>query len=327
VTDVLVVGGGIIGLTTAVRLRERGARVTVWAPDEPDRTVSAVAAAVWYPSHTDADPRVLGWAAATFDEFRRQAGGGVPGVLMRPTRMLLRGPVDGPPWWAAAAGDVAVLGAPAPYTRQLFLVVPLVEMGPYLAWLVDRLTGDGVRIVRRRITSLAEASAAAAVVVNATGLAAGGLCHDPAVFPVRGQVVLVANPGIDVSVRDEDDPAGVTYVHPRSRDVVLGGTYEPGSRDLVPQPRTREAILRRCVALVPELAGAPVLGERVGLRPARHGGPRVQVEAVDGGGRIVHAYGHGGAGMTLSWGCADEVATLALGTSPPPAPRRVVLPH
>jgi D-amino-acid oxidase len=54
-----------------------------------------------------------------------------------------------------------------------------------------------------------------------------------------------------------------------------------------------------------------VLGERIGLRPARHGGPRVETQTVDGG-RIVHAYGHGGAGMTLAWGCADTVATLAL---------------
>jgi D-amino-acid oxidase len=62
---------------------------------------------------------------------------------------------------------------------------------------------------------------------------------------------------------------------------------------------------------VPELAGARVLGERVGLRPARRGGPRVEAEDLPGGGRVVHAYGHGGAGMTLSWGCADEVTTLA----------------
>jgi D-amino-acid oxidase len=149
-------------------------------------------------------------------------------------------------------------------------------------------------------------------VVNATGLAAGRLCADPAVFPARGHVVLVANPGLDVSVRDEGDPAGVTYVHPRSHDVVLGGTYEPGRWDVEPDPGDRAAILRRCTALVPELAGAPVIGERVGLRPGRRGGPRVEAEMV-GGGRVVHAYGHGGAGMTLAWGCADEIADLALG--------------
>lgn len=309
--DVIVVGGGIIGLTAAVRLQQRGARVTVLARDEPGRTVSSIAAAVWYPTHTDADPRVLAWAAATFDEFGRQAGDGVPAVLMRRTRMLLRHPDPVLPWWAPAAGEVILAGAPPPYTGQLSFTVPLVEMDPYLAWLAHRVTAAGGRIVRRELTRLDDALIEAPIVVNAAGLAGGALGGDGAVFPARGHVVLVANPGLTVSVRDEDDPAGVTYVHPRSRDVVLGGTYEPGRWDLRPDPGVREAILRRCTALVPQLAGAVVRGERVGLRPARHGGPRVEAQRVPGGGRIVHAYGHGGAGMTLSWGCADEISALA----------------
>jgi D-amino-acid oxidase len=267
---------------------------------------------VWYPTRTDPDPRVLGWAGATFAEFRRQAGAGAPGVVMRTTRMLLRQPVDGVPWWASVAGDVVLSAMPAPYTGRWELTVPLVEMLPYLAWSLERITAAGGLVVRRAVTRLDEALAEAPVVVNAAGLAAGSLCGDAAVYPARGQVVLVANPGLDVSVRDEGDPAGITYVHPRSRDVVLGGTYETGRWDTTPDPGTREDILRRCRALVPALAGAPVLGEKVGLRPARHGGPRVEVEQR-GSGRIVHAYGHGGAGMTLSWGCADDVADLALG--------------
>jgi D-amino-acid oxidase len=311
-TDVLVVGGGIIGLTAAVRLQQRGARVTVWAADPPEATVSAVAAAVWYPTRTEPDPRVLGWAGVTLDAFRRDAAAGVPGVLMRHTRMLLRDPPDRLPWWAPAVPDVAVAGAPAPYVAELTCTLPLVEMGTYLGGLVQRITGAGGRVVRRRVDRLGEALTECPVVVNATGLAAGVLCRDAGVFPVRGQVVLVANPGLDVSVRDEGNPAGVTYVHPRTREVVLGGTYQPNDTDPVPDPGVREAILARCRALVPQLADAPVVGERVGLRPARRGGPRVEAETVPGG-RLVHAYGHGGAGMTLAWGCADEVADLALG--------------
>lgn len=311
-TEVIVVGGGIIGLTAAIRLQQRGARVTVLAADDVRATVSAVAAAVWYPTHTDADPRVLRWAAGTLAEFRRQAAAGVAGVVLRRTRMLLREPMPALPWWAPAAGEVALVDAPHPYAQELRFSAPLVEMDPYLAWLQHEVMQAGGRIVRRRVSTLAEPLAEAPVVVNATGLAAGSLCADPAVFAVRGHIVLVDNPGLDTSVRDEDNPAGITYVHPRSNDVVLGGTFDPERVDTQPDPREAAAIVDRCVALVPQLAGVRILGERIGLRPARRGGPRVAAEITPEGGRIVHAYGHGGAGMTLSWGCADEVSNLAL---------------
>jgi D-amino-acid oxidase len=297
-TDVLVVGGGIIGLTAASRLQRRGADVTIWTDQDVQDTVSSVAAAVWYPSHTDEDSRVLRWATEAYGEFVRQASQGVPGVMLRRTRMLLRRRAL--PWWAAGAGDATMSDGEVQFTA------PLVEMDTYLPWLRRQLLDAGATIVRRRISSLDEALAAAPLVVNATGLAAGGLCGDPAVFPARGRIVLADNPGLDVSVRDEDNPAGLTYVHPRSRDVVLGGTYEEGRSSLEPDPAEAAAIVRRCIELVPELSGVRIKGERVGLRPARRGGPRVEVE-----GRIIHSYGHGGAGMTLSWGCADEIAGLA----------------
>jgi D-amino-acid oxidase len=312
-TDVIVVGGGFVGLTAAVRLQQRGAAVTVLAPDPPEATVSAVAAAVWYPTRTAPDPRVLAWAGATYDVLTGQAADGVPGVALRPTRNLLREPVAEPPWWAPAAAGVAVAPAPAPWAAEIRFTAPLVEPVPYLRWLTGRVTAAGGRVVRRRITRLADVLGEAPIVVNAAGLAAGALCGDAAVHPARGRVVLVANPGLSGSVRDEGDPAGVTYVHPRRRDVVLGGTFEPGEWDTGPDPAASAAIVRRCTALVPALAGAPVLAERAGLRPMRRGGPRVAAELV-GGTRVVHAYGHGGAGMTLSWGCAAEVAVLALGT-------------
>jgi D-amino-acid oxidase len=304
VVDVLVVGAGIIGLTCAVRLREAGARVAVLAADPPAATTSAVAAAVWYPTRIDADPRVLAWAGRTYDVLTAEAADGVPGTALRPTRMVIRDP-DATPWWASAVPDLAV--APGEWR----FTVPAVEMGPYL----DRLAARVGPVRPGRIGAFAEVAGEAPVVVNATGLAAGRLAADPAVHPVRGQVVLVANPGLSTSVRDEEHPDGAVYVHPRRADVVLGGTFEPGATDLAPRPEVAEAILRRCAAVVPEVAGARVLGHAVGLRPARHGGPRVELDPVGlpGGTRLVHAYGHGGAGVTLSWGCADEIVRLALG--------------
>ena len=86
--------------------------------------------------------------------------------------------------------------------------------------------------------------------------------------------------------------------------VVVGGTADEGEWSRTPDLGTATALLQRATRLVPELAGGHVVAHRVGLRPAR---PTVRLEAE---GRVVHSYGHGGAGVTLSWGCADEVRDL-----------------
>lgn len=314
--DVVVLGAGVVGLTCAVRLQQAGAKVAVVTADDPARTVSRIAAAVWYPTHTQGEARVLRWARRTFEELAVQAVHGVPGVVMRPTRMLLRAPAAQAPWWAAAVPDFRVARpaeVPAPFSGEWRFTVPSVEMGPYLDGLVQRITSGGGVLLRRRVVQLSDLAGLAPLVVNATGLGAGALAGDPEVHPVRGHIVRVSNPGLTTSVRDEEDPAGPTYVHPRSSDVVLGGTFEPGASDLTPVAATGQAILARCTALVPELASARVLDQLVGLRPARHGGARVAVDAASlpGGIRVIHAYGHGGAGVTLGWGCADEVVKLA----------------
>jgi D-amino-acid oxidase len=52
-----------------------------------------------------------------------------------------------------------------------------------------------------------------------------------------------------------------------------------------------------------------VVSRAVGLRPAR---PVVRLDRSDHGGRdVISCYGHGGSGVTLSWGCAEDVARLA----------------
>lgn len=68
--------------------------------------------------------------------------------------------------------------------------------------------------------------------------------------------------------------------------------------------------MRRCAALRPEIAGARVLAHRVGLRPARDA-VRLERGTLPDGRRLVHNYGHGGAGVTVAWGCAQEAARLA----------------
>jgi D-amino-acid oxidase len=310
--DATVVGAGVVGLTAALRLVEDGWRVRVLAADPPRASTSAVAAAIWFPYRAAPQERVGGWAARSLGVLRdlaRDRGAGV--VLRRCTELLRVAPALEPWWREAAGGAVAPTAAeelPEGYAAGWDVTLPVVVMPVHLGWLEDRLAAHGVTIEPRRLRAVEEAPGD--LVVVCAGLGARDLVGDGALTPVRGQVVVVEDPGLERAwLDDETDPARPTYVIPRGRDCVLGGTAQAGAEDLEPDPAVAEDILARCVAIEPRLVGARVIGHRVGLRPAR---PAVRLDAEEGGARrVLHCYGHGGAGVTLSWGCAEEVAALA----------------
>jgi D-amino-acid oxidase len=227
------------------------------------------------------------------------------GVRMRDGVELLGPTAPAEPWWRAAVPVLAPVTDPAPgYPRGWRLALPVAEMDVYLRYLVRRLEAAGGTLTRHWLVELP----ASGLVVNATGLASRRMARDSTLYPVRGQVVRVAQTGVEEWLLESTDESRPLYVVPREHDVVVGGTAQVEAWDLRPDPGTAQAILDRAIALVPALRRAQVLGHRVGLRPAR---PAVRLEAVphpDGEpGGVVHCYGHGGAGVTLSWGCADDV--------------------
>ncbi|MBW3535423.1 MAG: FAD-binding oxidoreductase, partial [Gemmatimonadetes bacterium] len=80
-------------------------------------------------------------------------------------------------------------------------------------------------------------------------------------------------------------------------------------------PRTRTSGLAgwRAAGLVPpDVSWDRIIRTTVGLRPFRESGFRLEVERLDDR-TVIHNYGHGGAGMSLSWGTAHLAADLALG--------------
>jgi D-amino-acid oxidase len=221
---------------------------------------------------------------------------------MRNGTQVLAGPEDRP-WWAEAVPDLAeTREVPAAYDLGWTFTTPVVEMPVYLAWLTRQVVERGGSITRLNLHGLPSTDQGGAdVVVDCSGLGARFLAADHTVVPVQGQVVVVEQVGLD---RWWLDAAAPTYVLPREHDIVVGGTDKEGEWSRTPDPAVASAILQRALRLVPQLAGAEVLRHKVGLRPAR---PSVRLERVE---RVVHCYGHGGAGVTLSWGCADEVAGL-----------------
>lgn len=304
-SDVRVVGGGVMGLTTALVLAREGHRVRVVSAEPASRTTSAVAGALWWPYRIEPLERVGEWALTTLRWYEELAA--------RPEETGVR-LVDG----LHRGERLAALGSWAGRVESLTEVpeglrcrLPLLDMPVHLRWLEERVAAAGGTVERGAVESLGAAADGVAAVVNCTGLGARSLVPDPGMRPVRGQLVLVENPGIREWFT-EADPASseTTYFFPQPGRLVLGGTAVADDWSTVPDPETARAIVERCARVRPEIARARVIGHRVGLRPARDGGVRIEAEPLPGGGRLVHNYGHGGAGVTVALGCARAAAAL-----------------
>lgn len=305
---VLVLGAGVSGLSCAHELLRRDHAVTVWARETPLGTTSAVAAALWYPFEAGPAERVGGWAARSYGRFLALARQGIPGVVLE-ALVDLRSPAIQPPDWVRALEGFALLeaGERGAFEQGWRARVPVIETPLYLTWLLEEVRGLGATLEVREVGSLAETGGFDAV-VNCTGLGARRLCGDEACFPIRGQIARVPRGSIDRALIFQDADGTFGYVIPRSRDCVLGGTAEHGVDSLEVVASTTEAILARCRAQEPRLP--PRAGSAAaGLRPGRHE-VRLTRERLPDGRPLVHDYGHGGCGVTLSWACAEDVVEL-----------------
>jgi D-amino-acid oxidase len=312
--DVVVVGAGVIGLTSAICLAEAGLRVRIVTKRPALATTSVVAGAMWGrgPGVTEPADRIKAWSAVTFHEFAALARDSATGVRFARGREVTRDAVAPPA--ADLARDVVPCVSddlPAGFRAGHWLTVPLVDMPVYLGYLTERFAVAGGVIVPGVVCTMADLDGAAPVVVNCAGVAARGLVPDETVLPVRGQHVVVANPGLDQFFVEETEASSWVSFFPHGDRVVLGGVAGVGEWNLTPEPATADSIRRSCAAVEPRLADAPVLAHLVGLRPMR---PQVRVtsEWVNDA-RWVHNYGHGGMGVTLAWGCARQIQRIVCG--------------
>ena len=308
-STVTIIGCGVSGLTTGVLLREAGIEATIVTRDLPADTTSDIAAAVWYPTMVQPMDRALEWGRRSLSVLYDLAGRRETGVYVTVVREYLLEAED-PPFARMVRGYQRLSNSELPADRPagFRIEVPRVEPPLYLRYLMTRYRMTGGAIVRRSVSDLASLTTRGHVVVNCTGIEAHHLVPDAEVFPIRGQVVMTRNPGIVEGIIDETDPDAPAYVLPRTHEVVLGGTRQAGNWSLEPDPDTTDRILAMCRRLEPKLEGCGADRVRVGLRPGRTA-VRVEAEERDQG-VIVHNYGHGGSGYTLSWGCAEDAVAL-----------------
>jgi D-amino-acid oxidase len=322
--DVLVIGAGVCGLTTGICLAEAGLSVTIRTAAPPERTTSVAAGAVWGLVRVGPPDRVLDWGRTGLEVLSKLAAEPGTGVRMASGKEVSRTPLE-PHYWTELLPGLRTCEPselPDGFTSGWHYTAPVATMPVYLDYLrgrFERLPDSRLEVAPVR--SLAELAGVAPVVVNCSGVHARDLVPDPEVVPVRGQVVIAANPGIEeFFINRDEEPPWITYMFPHGDTVLLGGTNDEGNWDEEPKPLIAERIVAHCAAIDPRLRGVTILGHRVGLRPSR---PAVRLEseplsAFPSGppqGVLWHNYGHGGAGISLAWGCAAAISAAVMGQS------------
>ncbi|HME88709.1 MAG TPA: FAD-dependent oxidoreductase [Chthoniobacterales bacterium] len=320
---VAIIGAGVSGLTCGVVLAEHGYRTAIFAKNIGQQTTSSVAAAVWFPYHVKPADRVIPLALETYQvlvDLTRVRGSGVSMIESR--QFLRTGEIEIPDWaiplGAKRLSSVATGQWPDRNRAQrggysfksgFSLPVPLMDTTIYLEYLATRFRrASGEIHTNVHFEKLEEVDTRFDLVINCAGIGARELLQDLDLEPHRGQIAIV--PKIDAlscAIVCDDEP--LMYAIPRSNDCVFGGTNEL-SHVLAANPATTSRIVAECSRVL-DIDKPTILAERVGLRPFRKSGVRLERDHLRDGRTVIHNYGHGGAGFTLSWGCASEVLEIA----------------
>lgn len=195
-----------------------------------------------------------------------------------------------------------------PYTGGNHFVTFCCEPTKFLPYLMKRFLAAGGRIEKRKVSSLDEFRNVD-LIVNCTGLGSKDLTKDSKFQAIRGQIRRVKAPWIYEVLMHEDDDGN--YIIPNTNDVILGGTHQVNDFNLKVSQADKDFITNGCQKLYPSLKNAVLIKDMVGLRPGRQS-VRLETEIRAGKPTVVHNVGHGGCGVTLCWGCADDVLIEAI---------------
>jgi len=320
---VAIIGAGVSGLTCGILFAERGYRTAIFAKEIGQQTTSGAAAAVWFPYHVEPAERVIPLALRTFDVLADLTHVLESSVSMIELRQFSRtGEIQIPDWAIPLGASIipshSVMSSgvetsldtnSSVFKGGFSLRVPLMDTTIYLDYLAARfLKADGEINANVHFENLGDVDSKFDLVINCAGIGARELVCDHDLEPHRGQVAIV--PRIEsLSCAIVCDDAPLMYAIPRANDCVFGGTNEV-SDNLTADPATTSRIVAECSRVL-NIDKPPVEAERVGLRPFRKSGVRLERDRLRDGRTVIHNYGHGGAGFTLSWGCAREVVELA----------------
>lgn len=323
---VAIVGGGVIGLTTALQLQHelRNIEITVFASDF-DNTVSHVAAGIFrvgssYSGPTEKITRnLIRDSYEYYDEIRKTHEASFAGVTSISGYMFANSSPETvqnhwiedvvPLYRRTTEEEFDLVGGKWKYGS--FFTTLLTECNLYLPWARKKLQENKAKLIVKKLDSLTDLASDWDLIMNCAGLGARSLCNDRRLVPMRGQVTKVKAPWIKTFFYGEVD----TYIIPGFNGAVtLGGSRSYGSENTKLCPYESMAIRERCENFVPALKNAPVLRENVGLRPHRENNVRIEAEFIPSTfskAILVHNYGHGGYGVCTAPGTAKYAVKLA----------------
>ncbi len=312
---VAVIGAGVSGLTCGVLLAEQGYATTIFADEIGNQTTSAAAGAIWFPYDAEPADAVIAWSLTTFARLREIARDEESGVAMIELRCFARTGELPIPDWAHPLGARRLEHAEVlpVFTSGFVLTVPLIHPTNYLTYLTRRFSAaggslvPGLRFADLNFAPHEELISKFDRVINCAGIGARALVPDPDLEPHRGQVAIVPKIECSYAIVCDDEP--LIYALPGTTSCIFGGTNTL-SADRTPSADDTAKIVAEC-ARVLAIEPPEVIEERVGLRPFRHAGVCLGADRSRDQPQVIHNYGHGGSGFTLSWGCAESVLALA----------------
>ena len=269
--EVAVLGGGVMGLTSAAILAERGFHVTILAKDFPPNTTSNVAGGQWAPASVNHNDK------AQFERILRnafkmhQVKGSAYGVSARLNYATHKLPSFDdvpasivPPPAALRHLPFAKLNSQG-FVYSTLLVEPPIFLPKLISDLKQR---DVPRLVKAFATMnevFSDPRITQRIIVNCTGLGARDLCNDRKVRAVKGQLAMLPpQPNLDYLF------CSPGYLFPRQDAVVVGGTEEKTFQDDKPDIKTCKRVLELVRRAFEPTALTKLMPNRVSefMRPA-----------------------------------------------------------